>query len=82
MSNVTIGFTSTMADKDTLQSNVAISASPNLKRGPLVDDGAPYSAIGMNELQFLLNKSKSSDVPIEDKPCELSKYDFWQYGTG
>lgn len=81
-SKVAIGFTSTLLDDKTLKCNIASPDCSDLKCGPLVDDGAPYSAIGINELQFLVNKSKPSEVFIDEKPEDMSRYDFWQYGSG
>lgn len=48
--------------------------------GPLVDDGAEYSAIGSIELQILLNID--SDVGLEPPPDTLNGHSHWQYGQG
>ena len=48
--------------------------------GPLVDDGAPYSAIGYIELQLLLNSV--NDVEIDPMPSCLENATQWQYGSG
>lgn len=42
-----------------------------MKYGPVVDDGAPYSAIGMLEVQLLNNQSTTTDIAIDAKPLEL-----------
>lgn len=50
---------------------------------PLVDDGAPYSAIGQNELNLLqphLLPNWNGDVP--PRPRSLENRRFWQYGNG
>lgn len=50
--------------------------------GPLVDDGAPFSALGEVEMRTLKSSLIYADPPIEDKPPELQGYDTWQYGSG
>lgn len=54
-----------------------------LKIGPLVDSGAPYSAVGAVELALpscyaLPNRNR----PLDDVPKTLSDYHYWKYGTG
>lgn len=52
-------------------------------RGPLVDDGAPYSAIGQVELMLLRNHLGMNDkVQLEPIPDALNGYTHWQYGVG
>ena len=51
--------------------------------GPLFDDGAPYSAIGLTELhilkqQILLNFTGT----LDNIPSSLNARCFWQYGCG
>ncbi len=51
--------------------------------GPLVDDGAPYSAIGMTELLSLSNKLDINiPIKLESIPSSLNGHTHWQYGTG
>ena len=53
--------------------------------GPLVDDGAPHSAIGVAELSLLTGiqcKSHQSPLRLDPKPDHLAEYDWWQYGKG
>ena len=51
--------------------------------GPLLDDGAPYSGIGISELKFLFpflrNKWNGKFNPLPDS---ISDCTHWQYGTG
>ena len=47
-----------------------------------MDDGAPYSAIGENELNYLRTRVLSLPLQIEPQPAELRQYSFWQYGSG
>lgn len=68
--------------ENTLQCNIAISSRSELQCGPLVDDGALYSTICITDLQLLHNKSNYKDIYLDDNPSDLSKYDFWQYGSG
>ena len=49
----------------------------------MVDDGAPYSAIGTNELRMVYgSQANSVDSLIETLPGSISKYRFWQFGYG
>ena len=51
--------------------------------GPLVDDGAPYSAIGLVELNLLKEHHRSgSPKKLDPIPSSLSGHSHWQYGTG
>lgn len=59
-----------------------MSSSSELKCGPLVDDGAPYNVIGITELKIPINQPNVSGISLDDKHFELSKYDFWKYGSG
>ena len=50
--------------------------------GPLVDDAAPYSAIGIDELKFVANLVfRDWSGYIDQKPAALSKINFWKYGS-
>lgn len=74
--NFALRFTSTLSSEHTLKCNIAITKNSKIKNGPLVDDCAPYSAIGMVELKLVDNISNSPDMLIDPKPSELSQYDF------
>lgn len=50
--------------------------------GTLVDDGAPYSAIGETELLFHQKRLVGGKISFESKPDELALCDFWQFGGG
>lgn len=51
--------------------------------GPLVDDGAPYSAIGMIELKLLRDHLGLNECfELDPVPKTLNGYTQWQYGTG
>ena len=51
--------------------------------GPLLDDGAPYSAIGFVELQLLRQHIGLTTEPnINPIPSSLQGHTHWQYGTG
>ena len=53
------------------------------KLGPLLNDGAPYSAIGQVELIFLADHIGISPNPtIDAVPQALGSHKHWQYGTG
>ena len=46
--------------------------------GPLVDDGAPYSAIGRVELRLLLdNLGHTEEIPIDPIPIYLNGHTHW-----
>ena len=52
-----------------------IADTPNSTSGPIVDDGAPYSALGVAELCFLTGlrcKSPQSPLPLDPKPNSLA----------
>lgn len=50
---------------------------------PLVDDGAPYSAIGNVKLRLLLGHlGKEGGFVIEPIPSSLHGHTHWQYGVG
>lgn len=51
--------------------------------GPLVDDGAPYSAIGQVELNLLTEHAGlQTDHKLDKIPKALKGHTHWQYGTG
>ncbi len=51
--------------------------------GPLVDDGAPYSAIGVIELLLMSDDiSDINDIKMDPIPSCLEGYSHFQYGTG
>ena len=51
--------------------------------GPLVDDGAPYSAIGVVELKLLAKQfGLPHDWSIKPVPDSFKGHSHWQYGTG
>lgn len=51
--------------------------------GPLVDDGAPYSAIGLTELHILKDQLLSNFTgKLDTIPTSLNVRTFWQYGCG
>ena len=55
----------------------------NVTIGPLLDDGAPYSAIGLHELKIIsmdLLPNWSGDLDIV--PASLKGCTKWQYGVG
>lgn len=59
-----------------------VSSNSKNPSGPLVDDGAPFSAIGMTELRLLRHIDTSSSIKLEPIPTDLSYYKWWQFGTG
>lgn len=51
--------------------------------GPLVDDGAPYSAIGLAELQVLLSHvGINLQDSLQSTLTELDGYTHWRHGPG
>lgn len=62
-------------------SSAATTVSKDL--GPLVHDGAPYSAIGLVELKWRGKKlDPALSLTINPIPMTLNGYSHWQYGTG
>ena len=59
--------------------NKYYSEPTSIALGLLVDDGAPYSAIGFVELKLLLNQSE--EIILDSIPESLGSETFWQYGT-
>lgn len=49
--------------------------------GPLVHDGAPYSALGLDELSTLRNTNRTS-ITLDPLPHEIRIFQFWKYGIG
>ena len=55
----------------------------NVALSPLVDDGAPYSAIGLIELNSLARQLNiSKPLELDNIPKRLDVHTHWQYGTG
>ena len=51
--------------------------------GPMLDDGAPYSAIGMDELRSIyLTIMPDWDGSLDCIPESIADRPFWQYGVG
>lgn len=50
--------------------------------GPMVDDGAPFSAIGEVELRYHSRRLLGGSVHLLDKASELGDSMYWQFGTG
>ena len=46
--------------------------------GPMVDDGAPYSALGSTELRLL----GLSDDNLDPIPSTIATFKYWQFGSG
>lgn len=44
--------------------------------GPLVDDGAPFSAIGETELRMISSQLMFPSPPLEPKTKEIANYDL------
>lgn len=72
-SNVATGFTLNLTTENILHCNIATTINSKIQHGPLVDDGAPFSAIGETELLLLQNKSDKSNIQLDAKPTELKK---------
>lgn len=54
-----------------------------IAHGPLVDDGAPYSALGIVELKMIREQLKMfSNLNLDEIPESLNGYMHWQYGDG
>lgn len=51
--------------------------------GPLVGNGASYSAIGDVELRILMQKSNSAvNIDLDPTPDSFGAASHWQFGTG
>lgn len=48
----------------------------------MVDDGAPYSAIGQLELSEISKKLILAASHLDRLPSSLRIFSYWQYGTG
>lgn len=77
----------TTSPRKTISFNMAIPTSPNSYTtkddnmyGPLVDDGAEYSAIGTIELKLIFNVDVNED--LDNIPNSLQGHTHWQYGQG
>ena len=55
-----------------------VSRQPPVALGPMVDDGAPYSALGSTELRLL----GMTDDSLDPIPESISSFKFWQFGSG
>eukprot|EP00171_Calliarthron_tuberculosum_P001315 IDg1315t1 len=66
-----------------ISSNSCSDSIPADFVGPLLDDGAPYSGIGLSEFR-LLQKVLIPDWKgkFDSIPTEIAESPFWQYGTG
>lgn len=63
----------------------ALSSAPtscSSELGPLVDDGAPFCAIGDVELHALRKSLYKAKFVIDDKHQELAEFDYYQYAVG
>ena len=70
------------SDKDILTSYSA-STTSSIDHGPLLDDGAPYSAIGQIQLHLLADQiGISPNLKLGAIPQSLKGHTHWQYGTG
>lgn len=64
-----LGFmTSLVADKNVLAYNVSKTDISNVNAGPLLDDGAPFSSIGKDELKALYENLDGEHLEIIAKP--------------
>lgn len=62
-------------------SNIGCSSSNSL--GPILDSGAPFSAIGVTELIVLRKSIGVSPLNSYDPiPRQLASYKYWKYGVG
>lgn len=62
--------------------NAAYNSTEDLV-GPLVDDRAPYSGVGMDEFKLLQPTFLADwNGHIDEISDRLSDYDQWQYGNG
>ena len=69
----------------TPKSTTSLSSFSNVpsQLGPMVDSGAPYSAIGVPELCVLWSSLGRQHITEYDPiPSAISHYAFWQYGSG
>ena len=51
---------------------------PPVALGPMVDDGAPYSALGSTELRL----RGICDTSLDPIPPAIKNFKFWQFGSG
>lgn len=58
------------------------TAGSHINTGTSVDDGAPFSAIGMTELRLLRHLNPSSPVPLDPIPSSMYQYKWWKFGSG
>ena len=73
-------------DSDPTPDNTVVCASTNLSTptsiGPLVDDGAPFCAIGNVELMYHHRRLVGDSVIFGPIPEELNSCTHWQFGLG
>ena len=50
---------------------------PHCDLGPMLDDGAPYSALGIIELKML-----RPIIDMDPIPSPISEFEYWQFGSG
>jgi len=79
-----ISFSNACLIASTCQARSASSDSiaDDAALGPLVDDGAPYSAIGLVELRLLLDRFGQKATDLEPIPSSFAGSTYWQYGSG
>lgn len=74
---VMIGYNSTFCTvEDTIPCNSAVAETSNYNIGPIVDDGAAYSAMGEIELRLLQIRSPSENYRLEPNPQGLTQYTY------
>ena len=83
-----IGFMANVSnsiDEDQSPSNTVIYASSSCTRtsriGPMVDDGAPFSAIGEVELRYHRKRLVGGEIKFDEIPPDLGDAEFWQFGV-
>lgn len=58
------------------------SDSMPVSAGPVVDVGAPHSAIGLTKLRIFQSDDHSTFLKLDPKPAALRSYKYWQLGIG
>lgn len=58
------------------------NSNPKISSGPLIDNGSPYSSIGLTVLRSLPHEDASFSIQFDPKPSALSNHVWWQFGTG
>ena len=74
----------TSESSETFRAHLAYFNDPDqTDLGPMVDDGAPYSALGIVELALVCQpRSDSIEDLITPLPESISQFRFWQFGSG